>query len=228
MQQIPTYVRFWDPRLDNLNIKLVAADNPTFRLVEAYFQDNRDPLNPNDKEASEAKNGIRIMVGVEDARGRAMTNVRVIQHFGDEDAFALTNPSGYADFDQSGDSSFDPQKGQQGAYTIFVPGGDKVVGLGLPLKQHVQYQLKFQQVPKTVALDGFDLGIAAKIALANTYGIPLNTEAALARFALEKKLGIPLTDEIEFRWKGETYVGQMWSGGAVFCKKGDFGNIQSA
>lgn len=224
----PDYLQFWDPRLDKLNIKLVPAVNPTFRLVEAYFQDSKDPLNPNDKEASEAKNNIRIMVGVVDARGRALSNVRVIQHFGDEDAFALTNPAGYVDFDQSGDSSFDPNKGQSGAYTIFVPGGDKVAGLGLPLKQHVQYLLKFQQVPKTVVLDGFDVGVAAKIALANTYGIPLNVEAALAKHALAHKLGIPLTDEIEFQWKGESYVGQMWSGGAVYCKKGDFGNIQSS
>lgn len=225
---LPDYVRHWDPRLDNLNIKLVPAATPTFRLVEAYFQDNIDPEHPHDSEASESKNGIRIMVGVEDARGRPMTNVRVIQHFGDEDAFGLTNPAGYIDFDQSGDSSFDPKKGQQGAYTIFVPGGDKVVGLGLPLRQHVQFLLKFQQVAPTVALDNFEPGVAAKIALANVNGIPLNADAALAKFALQNRLGIPLTDEIEFQWRGETYVAQMWSGGAVFCKQGDFGNIQSA
>lgn len=225
---LPDYVRFWDPRLDNLNVHVIPADKPTFRLVEAYFQDNRDPLHPQDKEASEAKNNIRIMVGVVDSRGRALTNVRVIQHFGDEDAFGLTNPAGYVDFDQSGDSSFDPQKGQNGAYTIYVPGGDKVVGLGLPLKQHVQYLLKFQQVPGTISLDGFDPGIAAKIALANINGVPLNVESALAKHALANKLGIPLTDEIEFQHKGETYVAQMWSGGAVFCKQGDFGNIQTA
>lgn len=225
---LPTYVRFWDPRLDKLNVKLVPASNPTYRLIEARFQDNVDPENPVDKEASESKNGIKIMVGVEDARGRALTNVRVIQAFPGEEAFALTTPAGYCDFDMSGDSSFDPKKNQSGPYTIFVRGGDKVAGLGLPLRQHVQFLLKFQSVPVTVALDKFELGVAAKIALANTFGIPLNTEAALAKFAVERKLGIPLTDEIEFQWKGETYVGQMWSGGSVFCKKGDFGNIQSS
>lgn len=91
-----------------------------------------------------------------------------------------------------------------------------------------RHLLKFQQAPVIVPLDKFDLGVAAKIALANTYGIPLNTEAALAKFAIAKKLGIPLTDESEFQWQGATYVGQMWSGGAVFCKQGDFGNIQFA
>ncbi|OQY84995.1 MAG: hypothetical protein B6D41_14875 [Chloroflexi bacterium UTCFX4] len=221
-------IRFWDPRLDKLNIKIVAAENPTYRLVEAYFQDNRDPENPNDREASESKNGIKIMVGVVDARGRALANVRVIQAFPGEEAFALTTPAGYCEFDMSGDSSFDPNKNQAGPYTIFIRGGDKVVGLGLPLRQHVQYLLKFQQAPVIVPLDKFDLGVAAKIALANTYGIPLNTEAALAKFAIEKKLGIPLTDEIEFQWQGASYVGQMWSGGAVFCKQGDFGNISVA
>ncbi len=225
---LPAYVNFWDPRLDKLNIKLVAAPNPTYRLVEAYFQDSTDPENPTDKEASESKNGIKIMVGVRDARGRALTNVRVIQAFPGEEAFALTTPAGNVEFDMSGDSSFDPKKNQAGPYTIFMRGGDKVTGLGLPLKQHVQYNLKFQQVPVTVPLDKFDVGVAAKIALANTYGIPLNTEAALAKFAIQNKLGIPLTDEIEFKWKGESYVGQMWSGGAVYCKKGDFGNIFSA
>jgi len=221
-------IRFWDSRLDKLNIKVVAAENPTYRLVEAYFQDNRDPENPSDKEAAESKNGIKIMVGVVDARGRALTNVRVIQAFPGEEAFALTTPAGYCEFDMSGDSSFDPNKNQAGPYTIFIRGGDKVVGLGLPLRQHVQYLLKFQQAMPAPQLDGLELGVAAKVALANIFGVPLNTQTALAKFAMQNKLGIPLTDEIEFQWQGATYVGQMWSGGAVFCKQGDFGNISVA
>jgi hypothetical protein len=226
---LPEYVRVWDPRLETLNIKLEpAADKPTFRLVEAYFQDNIDPLHPNDHEASESKNGIKIMVGVQDARGRPLTNVRVIQEFPGDQAFALTTPSGYAEFDQSGDSSFDPKKGQSGPYKIYIAGGDVVKGLGLPVRQHVQYLLTFEQVPPPPALDGLDLGIAAKVALANTFGVPLNLEAALAKYAVEHNLGIPLTDEMEFQYQGTTYVAQMWSGGAVYCKKGDFGNIHSA
>src|SRR5437867_7526387 len=118
----------WDSRLDELNVKQVPASQPTFRLVEAYFQDAKDP---NDPQESESKLGIKIMVGVEDARGRALTNVKVIQKWPDDQAYALTNPTGYVDFDMSGDSSFDPKKGQSGPYQIFIQGGDKVTGLGL-------------------------------------------------------------------------------------------------
>jgi hypothetical protein len=195
--------------------------------VEAYFQDSTDPEHPNDREASESKNGIKIMVGVQDVRGRALPNVRVIQAFPGEEAFALTTPAGYCEFDMSGDSSFDPKKGLSGPYTIYIKGGDKVEGLGLPLRQHVQYNLTFQQAPASVPLDDFPVGVASKIALANAFGVPLNIKSALAEYALAHQMGIPITDETEFEYKGETYVAQMWSGGALFCKKGDYGNIQS-
>ena len=99
-----------------------------------------------------------------------------------------------------------------------------MLGLGLPLKQHVQsLLLRFKQVPTTVPLDTFELGIAAKIVLANTYGIPLSTRSG----AREIHHGTDRPMKSNFN----TRAPRMWDkcGRAdrpVFCKQGDFGNIQ--
>ncbi len=66
---------------------------------------------------------------------------------------------------------------------------------------------------------------AALIAGANKFGIPLNDQAALGKFALTNKLGIPLTDEFRFSYQGITYIGQVWSLGVVYAKDGDFAHV---
>ena len=54
--------------------------------------------------------------------------------------------------------------------------------------------------------------------------MPINTDAALYRFAEKTKLGYPQTDEFEFTFGGETYIGQVFSQGIGYVKKGDWGN----
>ncbi len=71
-----------------------------------------------------------------------------------------------------------------------------------------------------------DVGHQALIAGANKFGIPLNDQAALAKYAIQNHLGIPLTDEYQFTANGTTYVGQVWSKAIVYVKMGDWGNIQ--
>lgn len=45
----------------------------------------------------------------------------------------------------SGDSSFNPAKGQSGPYSAYMEGNsDKIRGMGLPLKQHVQYTVVWE------------------------------------------------------------------------------------
>src|SRR5581483_2904969 len=57
---------------------------------------------------------------------------------------------------------------------------------------------------------------AALIAGANQFGVPLNDQTGLARYALENRLGIPLTDEFQFKTEGVTYIGQVWSLAVVY------------
>ena len=56
--------------------------------------------------------------------------------------------------------------------------------------------------------------------------MPINTAAALYRFAQERDLGYPQTDEFETTFEGETYLAQVFNLGIVYVKKGDWENAQ--
>lgn len=56
--------------------------------------------------------------------------------------------------------------------------------------------------------------------------MPINTNAALYKFAQAHNLGYPQTDEFEFTYNNDGYVGQVYNLGIVFVKKGDWGNVQ--
>ena len=56
--------------------------------------------------------------------------------------------------------------------------------------------------------------------------MPINTGGALYKFALANKLGYPQTDEFEFTYGSDTYVGQVYNLGIVYVKKGDWGNVK--
>jgi N-acetyl-anhydromuramyl-L-alanine amidase AmpD len=72
-----------------------------------------------------------------------------------------------------------------------------------------------------------DVGHRALLAGANKFGVPLNDQAALANYALQNHLGVPMTDEYQFVVGGVTYVGQVWSLAVVYAKLGDWGNIKT-
>lgn len=54
--------------------------------------------------------------------------------------------------------------------------------------------------------------------------MPINTDAALYKFAQANNLGYPQTDEFEFTYNNDGYIGQVYNGGIVYVKKGDWGN----
>jgi len=56
--------------------------------------------------------------------------------------------------------------------------------------------------------------------------MPINTDAALYKFAQANKLGYPQTDEFEFTHNGAGYLGQVFNLGIVYVKKGDWGNVK--
>lgn len=79
--------------------------------------------------------------------------ITVMQHNGGDTLLRTkSDPAklGEVDFNQSGDSSFDPFKGKVGPYRVSIKAqglpSDMVVGMGLPLKRHAVYSLGFQRV----------------------------------------------------------------------------------
>ena len=85
-------------------------------------------------------------------------------------------------------------------------------------------------IAQTVANAGTGLPVSlqrAAIAAAQKFRwMPINTDAALYRFAQMRNLGYPQTDEFEFTSGSATYVGQVYNLGIVYVKKGDWGNVK--
>ena len=60
----------------------------------------------------------------------------------------------------------------------------------------------------------------------NAGGIPYNAAAAFPKYAREHNLGNPETKEFDFEYRGVNYRGQGFSQAIVYCKVGDWTNIQ--
>jgi len=56
--------------------------------------------------------------------------------------------------------------------------------------------------------------------------MPVNNTAALWRAAKAMSLQDQQTDELDFMYKGEKYLVQVFNLGIVYCKVGDFGNVK--
>lgn len=56
--------------------------------------------------------------------------------------------------------------------------------------------------------------------------MPINTDAALYRFAQANNLGYPQTDEFDATHNNEDYIAQVFNGGIVYVRKGDWGNVK--
>lgn len=130
-----------DPRLaSQVNVKVNLAqldpNTPYWKLISAQYQD-----------PEESGGNISIIVFVQDERGAPIPGQRVIQKFPGDQAVGVTDERGHVEFPMSGDSSFAPDRGESGPYTAVVDGlpGDQVVGMGLPLRRHVQYILTYRR-----------------------------------------------------------------------------------
>ena len=72
-----------------------------------------------------------------------------------------------------------------------------------------------------------DLLPAAVQAEAKKYKwMPINNQAALYKFAQQNDLGYPQSDEFGFTFNNEDYIAQVYNGGIVYVKKGDFANCK--
>lgn len=132
-----------DPRLAtqvNVQVKLAQLPPNTlyWKLISAQYQD-----------PDESGGNISIIVFVQDERGAPIPGQRVIQKFPGDQAAAVTDERGHVEFPMSGDSSFAPDRGETGPYSVVIDNlpGDTVVGMGLPLRRHVQYILTYRRAP---------------------------------------------------------------------------------
>jgi hypothetical protein len=100
---------------------------------------------------------VIVYAYAEDAQGRPSLVSKAVQANGGVSLlnFELKEGRAEATFNMTGDSSFDPKRGEVGPYTLSMFGSsDKVRGIGLPLKQHVELHVTFRwmlnEVPPVV------------------------------------------------------------------------------
>ncbi|MBI3741075.1 MAG: carboxypeptidase regulatory-like domain-containing protein [Chloroflexi bacterium] len=143
----------WDARLTSeLNILLepatISPGQKYWKLIRAKY------LPPGDAPGT-AQGRVNIYYTVLDENGFPVVNQKVWQQWPDDRAAGTTDGDGVTNFGMTGDSSFDPKppRSQRGPYSAYVDGlpSDKVVGLGLPLRQHVVYELTWRKTIFAVA-----------------------------------------------------------------------------
>lgn len=130
-----------DPRLaQDVGVTVKTSTVPDgqqyWKLISGQYQ------NPD-----ESGGNISIVLYVQDEKGAPLPGQRVIQKFPGDQAVGVTDERGHYEFPQSPDSSFSPDRGEHGPYSARVDGlpSDEVVGMGLPLKRHVQYVLTYRR-----------------------------------------------------------------------------------
>ncbi|HDN80926.1 MAG TPA: hypothetical protein ENG33_10735 [Chloroflexi bacterium] len=215
----PTPTLQWDPRLDELGVKLVKGDvsKPRFALVEARWYDEQE---------SQGRHHIFVEV-IKD--GKRALDQQVAFGWPDNCYVKGLSPTGkYA-----ADFPMYAPIGTIGAgpywVKVFTAESDKVEGLGLGTPEtphlaiHTSFSLKFQWVeaegapppPKPEEL-AQTLWETAK-ASASPHGLimPLNKEAPTFKVAQEQGLGFRLSPEVEFTFKDKKYLGQIFEQGYV-------------
>lgn len=91
---------------------------------------------------------VIVYAYAEDVSGKPSTNSVAVQAWPTGSAplyFEMKDGRAEATFNMTGDSSFDPKRGEVGPYVLSMFGAsDKVHGIGLPLKQHVELHVTFR------------------------------------------------------------------------------------
>ncbi len=110
---------------------------PRYEITDIAFQDE-----------TQSGGNINVYVSVLDELGRPAFGTRVRWNTVDGQNEAIqTTINGSTDFPMSGDSSFDPARGESGPYFLEIAGvaSDRVTGFGLRLRRHESYQVRFQK-----------------------------------------------------------------------------------
>lgn len=136
----------WDTRLDALNASFVPIQDlkpgqQYWRLVSAKYL-------PAGEGEGESRGRHHIFYKVLDESGQPQAGKSISMSWADGQSSDVTKGEDEFRGNQPLYASFAPERGERGPYSAFVTAdglsSDKVQGLGLPLKQHVSYELTFQ------------------------------------------------------------------------------------
>lgn len=214
----------FDPRLTNLGISVKAAGpNASWSLISAQYQDE-----------TQAGGNHHIYFTVLDASGKQTGGVKCVVDWvgrepNDKPTITLSDPNNPANFPMYANLDITLKNGPYFAYIEDPSKSDVISGMGLPEHRHVNYVLTFAaKTPGGVTPQPPQASLEqSTIAAAQKYTwMPINTDGALYKFALANNLGYPQTDEFEFTFGSDTYVGQVYNLGIVYVKKGDWGNVK--
>ncbi len=215
----------FDPRLTNLGISVKVNPNAMWGLVSAQYQDE-----------TQAGGNHHIYFTVMDVSNKQTGGVKCVVDWvgrepGDKPTVTLSDPSQPANFPMYANLDITLKNGPYFAYIEDPNTSDVVSGMGLPEHHHVNFVLQFAAKtpggvtppppPPQATLEQTVITNAQKYTW-----MPINTDGALYKFAFANNLGYPQTDEFEFPFGGDTYVGQVYNLGIVYVKKGDWGNVQ--
>lgn len=128
----------WDWRLDALNVAVEPAQIESgfayWKLVRAVYQG-----------PDESKDSHQIFYTVVNERNEPMELEKVRQGWSDGETEAITNERGETNIPLW--AGFAPDRNERGAYAAWVDGlpSDRVIGLGLPSKRHVNFLLTWRR-----------------------------------------------------------------------------------
>lgn len=207
-----------DPRLTNLGIGATATPNAVWTLVLAKYQD-----------VAEAGGNHNIYFTIQDKTGKPAPGITcVVDWIGrepnDPPTKVITDVNGEANVPIFANLDITKKNGPYFAFVEDKNKSDMVSGMGLPEKHHVNFLLTF--APRTSPQPPINVEQGILAAAKKLTWMPINTNAALYKFAQANNLGYPQTDEFECAIGTEIYLAQVFNLGIVFVKKGDWGNIQ--
>ena len=210
-----------DPRLTNLGVKVAQTPNATWVLLSARYQDE-----------TESGGNHHIYFTVRDAAGKPAAGVACIVDWPhdpsdpDDKRFEVaTDSNGQVNFPMYANLDITLKNGPYIAFIADRNKSDVVSGMGLPEHRHVNFLLAFGPAsPPPPPPGGLEQAVIA--AAKKLTWMPINTDAALYKFAHANNLGYPQTDEFEFKVGVDTYVGQVFNLGIVYVKKGDWDKVK--
>jgi hypothetical protein len=215
---------YFDPRLTDLGISVKVNPNAAWSLVSAQYQDE-----------TQSGGNHNIYFTVLDTSDQPVADVVCVVDYPQDPSdphqpFKVqTDASGQANYPMYANLDITLKNGPYFAYVQDASQSDVISGMGLPEHRHVNYLLTFKAsgsapTPPPPPQTTLEQTVIAN-ALKYTW-MPINTNAALYKFAQANHLGYPQTNEFEFTFGGDTYVGQVYNLGIVYAKKGDWGNAK--
>jgi hypothetical protein len=212
----------FDPRLTNLGISVKPTPGARWILTSAQYQDE-----------TQAGGNHNVYFTVLDTAGNPLAGKVCIVDYPQDPSDphpvfeTQTDANGQCNYPMYANLDITLKNGPYFAYVEDTSKSDVISGMGLPEHRHVNYVLTFKAgggnapIPPPASLEQTAIVNAQK----HTW-MPINTGGALYKFAMSNNLGYPQTDEFEFTYGSDTYVGQVYNLGIVYVKKGDWGNCK--